>query len=374
MDIYEVGGAVRDQLLGLQVRDRDWVVVGSNVDEMLAAGYRQVGRDFPVFLHPDSGEEYALARTERKSGHGYTGFVVHAAADVTLEQDLQRRDLSINAMARGSDGKLVDPFGGRADIEARQLRHVSPAFREDPLRVLRVARFAARFARLGFEVAPETLALMRDIAASGELSHLIAERVWQEWQLALQTSNPSTFLAVLQDCNALQALFGELESLWKQPAQAFANLDRACVLSDDTEVRFAALLLGCSDIEAIRALCKRLRVPNNFRDLALLGSQHHWRCNEALNQTAEALLDTLETLDALRRPDRFAQWLLACEAALREGDVQRGQRWPPALRLQAALAAARSIDAASIAACHREPAALIAAIRSARCAAIQAIA
>lgn len=372
MEIYEVGGAVRDQLLGLTVRDRDWVVVGSNVDEMLAAGYRQVGRDFPVFLHPDSGEEYALARTERKSGHGYTGFVVHAAADVTLEQDLQRRDLSINAMARGNDGKLVDPFGGQADIEARLLRHVSPAFREDPLRVLRVARFAARFARLGFKVAPETLALMREIAASGELGHLVAERVWQEWHLALQTSKPSTFLFVLQDCHALQPLFGELEALWNAPVPSFTNLERASILSDDSEVRFAALLLY-SDAEAIRALCKRLRVPNSFRDLAVLGSRHHSLCQQAPDQDAEALLNTLDTLDALRRPARFAQWLQACEAALREGDVQDDQSWPPALRLQAALAAARSIDAASLAATHREPAALIAAIRAARCAAIAAI-
>jgi tRNA nucleotidyltransferase (CCA-adding enzyme) len=328
-----------------------------------------VGRDFPVFLHPGSGEEYALARTERKSGHGYTGFVVHAAADVSLEQDLQRRDLTINAMARGSDGVLIDPFGGQADIDARLLRHVSPAFREDPLRVLRVARFAARFDPLGFRVAPETLALMQEISASGELSHLVPERVWQEWHLALQTAAPATFLQVLRDCGALQPLFPELDALWSDPEAGLARLTCASSLSDAAEVRFAALLLASPAADAIRPLCKRLRVPNAFRDLALLCSQHHARCSSALTQGPEALLATLEALDALRRPERFGQSLLACEAAL-AGFKDRP--WLPAQRLQQALAAARSIDATALAARHPEPAALIAALRRSRCEAIAA--
>jgi tRNA nucleotidyltransferase (CCA-adding enzyme) len=396
MDIYQVGGAVRDHLLGLPIKDRDWVVVGATPEAMLALGYRQVGRDFPVFLHPQSKEEYALARTERKSGKGYTGFIVHAAPDVTLEADLQRRDLTINAIALAADGSYVDPYGGRADLEARLLRHVSPAFAEDPLRVLRVARFAARFHHLGFRVAEETLQLMRDIAAGGELQHLVPERIWQEWLSALQTPAPQVFCSVLRDCGALAILLPELERLFgvPQPAATHPEIDsgvhmllalqQAAALTPDPAVRFAALVHDAGksvtpaalwpqhphheDIgaELIDDLCRRLRVPNDFRELGKLASRFHTRVHQALQHDAAQLLETLEGCDALRRPERFDQLLLACEADARGREGLENRDYPQRQRLLQALAAARSTEVAALAARYRNPQELVTAIRAAR--------
>ena len=344
MRTYLVGGAVRDALLGLPVTERDWVVVGANVQEMLDAGYRQVGRDFPVFLHPKTKEEHALARTERKQGVGYKGFVVYADPSVTLEEDLTRRDLTINAIAQTKDGVLVDPFGGQRDLAAKLLRHVSPAFVEDPLRVLRVARFAARFAHLGFQVAPETLALMRTLSQSGELEALTAERVWQEFEKALNTQTPQKFLTVLKDCDALPRILPEVAVLFDaSPTSAddvdttagmrtLAALQRAAQLTADPVVRFAALvhLLGTATpatanpesdeatpehgAALVDALAQRLRVPNEHRDLGLLVCRYQHRCHQASTHSAEERYRTLELTDALRRPQRFEQFLLACEA------------------------------------------------------------
>jgi tRNA nucleotidyltransferase (CCA-adding enzyme) len=396
MEIFEVGGAVRDRLLGLPVKERDWVVVGATADQMLALGYRQVGRDFPVFLHPDSKEEYALARTERKSGKGHTGFAVHAAPDVTLEQDLQRRDLTINAIARDAQGNLVDPCQGQADLDARILRHVSPAFAEDPLRVLRVARFAARFAGFGFRVAPETMTLMQQIVASGELAHLAAERIWQELHKALLCDQPQTFFWVLRDCGALALLLPELERLFgiPQPVKAHPEVDtgihamlvlhQAAVLSLDPVVRFAALvhdlgkgLTAASDwpdhkgheaqgAVLVEQLCERLRVPNEYRELGKLASLYHGRCHQALQHAPEDLLHTLELTDAFRRPQRFQSLLLVCEADSRGREGKTEKPYPQAQRLSLALAAARGIDQAALARQHSQTAELLAAIRKQR--------
>ncbi len=401
MKIYQVGGAVRDTLLGLPVKDRDWVVVGATPDAMLDLGYQQVGRDFPVFLHPRSKEEYALARTERKSGKGHTGFVVHAAPDVTLEQDLQRRDLTINAIAMAEDGMLVDPYNGQADIDARLLRHVSPAFAEDPLRVLRVARFAARFHHLGFRVAPETLQLMQDIAAAGELQHLVPERVWQELHSALQTQHPEVFFTVLQDSHALAILFPELARLFGVPqpkhfhpeidtgVHTLMVLEQAARLTPDPLVRFAALVhdlgkgatppelwpahKGHEELGAtlIEALCLRMRIPNDYRELGRLVSLYHTRCHKAPRHDAEDLLLTLEKTDALRRGERFAQFLLACEADARGRLGLELQPYPQRALLQQALAAARSIDIPALLRQQTDPQAIASSIRQAR---VQAIA
>lgn len=400
MKIYQVGGAVRDKLLGLPVKDRDWVVVGATPDAMLDLGYQQVGRDFPVFLHPHSKEEYALARTERKSGKGYTGFVVHASPEVTLEQDLLRRDLTINAIAMADDGTLVDPYQGLADIAARLLRHVSPAFAEDPLRVLRVARFAARFHHLGFRVAPETLQLMQDIAATGELQQLVPERVWQEWHGALQTKSPQVFFSVLRDSHALGILFPELARLFGVPQPAHFHpeidtgvhtlmvLEQAAQLSPDPLVRFAALVhdLGKGSTPPalwpahkgheeegaalIDALSLRLRIPNDYRDLGKLVSLYHTRCHKAPGHGADALLVTLEKTDALRRSERFELFLLACEADARGRLGLETRPYPQRALLQQALAAARRIDIPALARMHQQPPELAAAIRTAR---VQAI-
>lgn len=368
MDIYKVGGAVRDRLLGLPVKDTDWVVVGATVDEMLDSGYRQVGRDFPVFLHPDTGEEYALARTERKQGRGYTGFQVHASPDITLEEDLERRDLTINAMAEDQEGNLIDPFGGREDLDRRLLRHVSPAFEEDPLRVLRVARFAARFGTLGFSIADETLALMRRLSQSGELDHLTAERVWQETARALQEDSPQTFFSVLRECEALPVLFPELHALFGVPQCADTHpeidtgkhtlmvLEQSVTLSDSLAVRFAAL---CHDLgkamtprqywprhpgheeaglQPLNDLCDRLRVPNDCRHLARLVMQHHAQCHEVLKADAETLLTLLEHCDAFRQSDRLDAFLKACEADHRGRSGFSDSPYPQAEHLRQALA------------------------------------
>lgn len=380
MDVYQVGGSVRDELLGLPVVDRDWVVVGATADDMKARGYRQVGKDFPVFLHPETREEYALARTERKTAPGYKGFLVHAAPDVTLEEDLRRRDLTINAMARAADGSLIDPFGGASDLAAKRLRHVSPAFSEDPLRILRVARFAARFAPLGFEIADETLALMRAMVETGEIDALVPERVWAELARALAEERPAYFFEVLRACGALRRLFPEIDQLFgvPQPRQhhpeidtgmhAMQVLNRAAALSGDVRVRFAALLhdLGkgttpaeewprhiaheARGLSLINALCSRLRVPNEHRELALLVAKYHGICHRAAELRPATVLDTLQALDAFRRPERFELFLLACEADATGRPGREHQGYPQAALLRQLLHAAQQVDAATLAA------------------------
>ena len=400
MKIYKVGGAVRDKLLGLPYKDSDWVVVGATVEEMLARKFMQVGRDFPVFLHPVTKEEYALARTERKSGKGYTGFVVHAAPDVTLEEDLQRRDLTINTLAETEDGQIVDLCNGRADLEARILRHVSPAFSEDPLRVLRVARFAARFAHLGFKIAPETLELMQGMTRAGELEHLVPERVWQELHNALGTGAPQVCFQVLRDCGALQVILPEVDNLFgvAQPKKYHPEIDtgvhtlmvleQAAQLSANTVVRFAALVhdLGkalsphpplhtgheAAGSELIAKLSERLRVPNEFSELGILASLQHTRCHRADRHEAEDLFLTLELADALRRPERFELFLLACEADARGRLGLEHDPYPQAGILRKALVAAKAVDVKALVAIHKEQHALVPAIRQARIAAIAA--
>ncbi|EHY0954428.1 multifunctional CCA addition/repair protein [Vibrio cholerae] len=344
MQIYLVGGAVRDQLLQLPVYDRDWVVVGSSPQAMLAAGFQAVGKDFPVFLHPNSKEEHALARTERKTGVGYTGFACHYAPDVTLEEDLQRRDLTINAMAQDNSGQLIDPYGGQRDLAAKVLRHVSPAFVEDPLRVLRVARFAAKLHHLGFTVAEETMQLMAKIAQSGELQHLTAERVWQEWHKSLSTHHPEVFLQVLRDCGALAVVLPEIDRLFgvPQPEKWHPEIDtgihtlmvakQAAQLSDSLLVRFAAQVhdlgkgvtppsewpshkLHChTGLNIIESLCERIRVPNEFRDLALAVCAQHSNIHRADELKPATKLKVLGLLDVWRKPERLEQVLLCCEA------------------------------------------------------------
>jgi tRNA nucleotidyltransferase (CCA-adding enzyme) len=374
MDTYLVGGAVRDRLLGRPHVERDFVVVGATPDELVARGYRPVGKDFPVFLHPDSGEQYALARTERKTGPGYYGFVTHFSPEVTLEQDLARRDLTINAMAQAGSGEIIDPYGGRRDLEARVLRHVSPAFVEDPLRVLRVARFAARFAPLGFTVAPETLDLMRAIVAAGEVAALVPERVWAETERALGEANPVRYFEVLRACGALAAVFPELDALYGVPQPAkwhpevdtgvhtMQVLDVAAELSPDTTVRFAALVhdvgkgltpraewpghIGheARGARLIEQMAARLRIPNEHRDLAVLVAQHHAHVHRVGEQRPGTILELLEVTDAFRRRDRFERLLLACEADARgRGPELRARPYPQAARLRAALAAAASV-------------------------------
>lgn len=343
MQIFKVGGAVRDQLLGRPVVDIDWVVVGATPEQMRAQGYRPVGDDFPVFLHPTSGEEYALARTERKSGHGYGGFTFHTSPDVTLEDDLLRRDLTVNAMAQADDGTILDPYGGQADLAARILRHVSPAFAEDPLRVLRVARFAARYAYLGFTVAAETLALMRSLAESGELQHLTAERIWQEFARALMEDNPEVFIEVLRDCGALKALLPEVDVLFgvPQPAEHHPEIDtgahilsvlQQCARFKQTlNIRWACLLhdLGKGTtkpelwprhiahekhgLPLIKKVNKRFKAPNECAELALLVGEYHTHAHRALELRPETLLKLLMSFDIMRRPQRFDNFVAASE-------------------------------------------------------------
>lgn len=371
---YLVGGAVRDALLGIGGSDRDWVVVGATPDAMLETGFTPVGKDFPVFLHPDTKEEYALARTERKSGTGYKGFTVYATPEVTLEEDLQRRDLTINAIAQDAEGKLVDPWGGVNDLNNRVLRHVSPAFAEDPLRVLRVARFAARFANQGFTIASETQTLMRTMSASGELEDLVAERVWREFDKALQESQAHVFISVLRDCGALATLLPEVDRLFgvPQPKQwhpeidtgvhALMSLRLACRLSNDLAVRFAALmhdvgkgLTPAEDwpqhiahehkgVQAIADACQRLRVPANCADLARLSSQYHTHCHQMQVLKPATVLKTLEGLDAFRRPQRLQKFLLVCEADARGRTGLEDQPYPQADLLWQCFVAADEVD------------------------------
>jgi tRNA nucleotidyltransferase (CCA-adding enzyme) len=324
MQVYLVGGALRDELLGHAVRERDWVVVGATPAELERAGYRAVGQDFPVFLHPDTHEEYALARLERKVAAGYRGFAIESSPTVTLEEDLRRRDLTINAMARSADGELIDPFGGQADLRARLLRHVSAAFVEDPVRILRVARFAARFAGLGFTVAPETLSLMRAMVSAGEVSALVSERVWRELELALKAAHPERAFEVLRDCGALAVIVPELAQSPDLPVGLAALRGAANGVEDATAtpLRWAALLAGLP-VSDIDALCTRLRSPTEHRQLALLAARlgDHFRSAGRPPEQAvtdpEWLLGLLELADAFRRPERFAQWLLVFEARAR---------------------------------------------------------
>ena len=381
MQIYVVGGAVRDQLLGLPVKDHDHVVVGATPEDMLALGYRPVGKDFPVFLHPKTQEEYALARTERKTAPGYKGFVFHTSADVTLEQDLVRRDLTINAIARAPDGTLTDPFDGQADIARRVFRHVSDAFAEDPVRILRVARFAARYPE--FTVAPETNALMRSMAEHGEVDALVAERVWQELAKGLMEQRPSRMLAVLRDCGALARLLPELDRLWGVPqppahhpeidtgVHVMQVLDCAARHGYPLPVRFACLMhdLGKGvtppdawpshhghegmGVALVDAVCKRLKVPTECRDLAVMTAREHGNVCRALQLRANTVVTLLERCDAFRKPARFSQMLEAtqCDARGREGGGVsfRDTPFPQLAHLETALAAARAVNAGEIA-------------------------
>jgi tRNA nucleotidyltransferase (CCA-adding enzyme) len=374
MEVYLVGGAVRDELLGIPVKERDWCVVGASPQELEQKGYRPVGKDFPVFLHPDSGEEYALARTERKTGAGYHGFAFHTATDVTLEDDLGRRDLTINAMARDPDGVLIDPFGGARDLERRQLRHVSGAFAEDPVRILRVARFAARYAALGFSVADETMNLMRKMVDDGEADALVAERVWKETESALGEADPQVFFEVLKACGALARIYPEVDALFgvPQPEKWHPEIDcgihmlmvlkQAALLSGSVDVRFAALVhdLGKAttaksslpshpghekrSVALVEKLCKRMRVPNDCRDLGLLAAEYHSHCHRAFELRADTILKVLNRTDALRRPDRFERLLLACEADSRGRTGFEDRPYPQADFFRAALAAAINVD------------------------------
>ena len=380
MKVYLVGGAVRDALLGYPSSERDWVVVGASPRELLDRGYQQVGRDFPVFLHPETRDEYALARTERKQGHGYTGFAVHCDPAVTLEQDLLRRDLTVNAMARSAEGEIIDPYGGQRDLAARVLRHVSAAFVEDPLRVLRTARFAARYAHLGFSVAPETLALMAEIVNQGELAHLPAERIWVELERALGERDPQVFVQVLRDCGALEALLPEVEALFGVPQteryhpeidtgiHTLMALQQAARLTPASDVRFALLVhdLGKGTtprdewprhiaheqrgLQLVERVCQRLKAPGQYRELALKVCQYHTHCHRALELRGKTLLRLLQATNALRRPERFEAFLLACEADARGRRGLEQCDYPQADYLRRALAAAREVSAADFSA------------------------
>ena len=364
MKIYTVGGAVRDEMLGLPVQDRDYVVVGATPEEMVKNGYKPVGRDFPVFLHPQTHEEYALARTERKTAPGYHGFTFHAAAEVTLEEDLQRRDLTINAMARDEAGRLVDPHDGAEDLSRGMLRHVSPAFAEDPVRILRVARFAARF---GFSVAPETQVLMMQMVQAGEADALVAERVWQELAKGLLEQTPSTLFAVLRDCGALERVLPQLDALYgeERAAEALHALDAAAEQGAALDVRFAALVRGLEP-EAVEAFCAKIRAPAACRDLAVLAARHAHALADAASLEAEELLGLLEAVDAWRRPERFTALVQAALAG--ETDVE-----PARHRLRRAHAATLAVDAGAVARNHAAPADIKAAVTQARLAAIKNI-
>ena len=363
MKVYQVGGSVRDQLLGLPVQDRDFVVVGADPEEMAKRGFRPVGADFPVFLHPETHEEYALARTERKTAPGYRGFTFHASRDVTLEEDLRRRDLTINAMARTEDGALIDPHGGAADLKAGVLRHVSDAFAEDPVRILRVARFAARF---GFAVAPETLALMRDMVARGEADALVPERVWQEVSRGLLEESPSRMLAVLRECGALARILPELDEVFERPEEPehlAARLEHAATRGYSLPVRYALLVLDLEP-EAALALAQRINAPSDGRELATLAIRER-NAVRGEDLDAESTLALLERSDAFRRPDRLERLLevVECDAL-----AESPQKFRPRGTLRRALEAARKVDAGAIA--RENPGDIPEAVRRARLVAI----
>jgi len=374
MEVYLVGGAVRDRLLGLPVHERDWVVVGARPEDLERQGYLSVGKEFPVFLHPDTKEEHALARLERKVAPGYRGFTTQFSPDVTLEEDLKRRDLTINAMAEKPSGELVDPYGGQRDLQARVLRHVSEAFVEDPVRILRLARFAARFADLGFTVADETLALMKQMVASGEVDALVPERVWQETERALGETRPDAFFQTLRDCGALAVIFPEIDALYgvPQPPKWHPEVDTgvhvmlavryAAKIGAPTSVRFAVLThdLGKAltppevlpghrgheeaGVPLVEGLSQRLRVPNGFRELAVLGARHHAVVHRAAELRPDTMLKLFETTDAFRRPERFGELLLVCESDARGRTGLENNPYPQAAYLQRARDAAAAVQ------------------------------
>ncbi|OGS91235.1 MAG: multifunctional CCA tRNA nucleotidyl transferase/2'3'-cyclic phosphodiesterase/2'nucleotidase/phosphatase [Gallionellales bacterium GWA2_60_18] len=398
--IYCVGGAVRDKLLGLPVQDHDWVVVGSTPEDMVARGFQPVGQDFPVFLHPDTHEEYALARTERKTAPGYKGFVIHASPEVTLEQDLSRRDFTINAMALDADGNLIDPYSGQRDLQAGVLRHVGDAFAEDPVRILRGARFAARF---GFSIAPGTLALMREMVAAGEVDALVPERVWQELARGLMEKRPSRFFATLRECGALQRIMPELDALFgvPQPPQHHPEIDcgihtlmvaDAAARADGAlEVRFAALThdLGkgttpqdilprhigheTRGVDLLKGLCARLRVPADCRDLALLAARYHGNVHRARELRAETIVRLFDGCDLWRRPQRFAQLLQVCEADARGRAGHEDAAYPQSAYLLDCARAAQAVDAGEIARRCADVSRIAARVREARIAAVEEI-
>ncbi len=402
MKAYLVGGAVRDRLLGRAVAERDYVVVGATPQDLLSMGYQQVGKDFPVFLHPETKEEYALARTERKTAPGYHGFVVHADPAVTLEQDLRRRDLTINALAEDEDGKLIDYYGGLPDLENRVLRHISASFAEDPVRILRAARFAARYADLGFTVAEETMELMRGMTDAGEVDALVPERVWQELAKALGEARPSRFFDVLRACGALERLLPEVARLYgiPQPAKWHPEIDTgvhtmmvvdmAARLSADPAVRFAALThdLGKGttpteilpshkgheqrSVELIEDVCARLKAPRRFCELARVVARYHGLAHKVDELRPGTILEMLEGADAIRRPERFERMITSCEADFRGRAGYEDRHYPQGQRLRRLLAAVREVDAGAIASGEEDPARIPQRIRDARIAAIRA--
>jgi tRNA nucleotidyltransferase (CCA-adding enzyme) len=383
MQIYLVGGAVRDELLGLPVKDKDYVVVGSTPEEMEAAGYKPVGKDFPVFLHPKTHDEYALARTERKTAKGYKGFAVHASIDVTLEEDLARRDLTINAIAKSVDGQLIDPYHGLADIQSKTLRHVSAAFAEDPVRILRAARLSARFAN--FAVASETNQLMQDMAEAGEVDALVAERVWQELAKGLMEAKPSRMFDVLRACGALKKILPELDKLWGVPQSAQYHpevdtgvhvmlvIDYAAKQNFSLPVRFASLMhdlgkgttpseilprhIGHEErsVRLLKDICKRLRVPNDCKELAQIVAKFHGKLNQAPQMRPRTLLEFLVELDAIRQPARFKDFLKACEADSRGRSGFESCETPAASLMLKVFEAASSLDAGAVASRYSEP-------------------
>ena len=374
MNIYLVGGAVRDQLLGYPYHERDWVVVGSTPKTMFDLGYSSVGKDFPVFLHPKTKEEYALARLERKTGHGYAGFQFDTSSSVTLEEDLSRRDLTINAIAQKENGEIIDPFGGAKDIANRKLRHVSDAFSEDPVRILRIARFAARYHHLGFHIATETMLLMQNMVHAGEVNHLVAERVWQEFEKALSEKAPDVFISVLKECGALKILLPELDALFgvPQPPKHHPEIDtgvhclmvlqQAAKLSEDKSIRFAALMhdLGkgltpqeqwpqhigheTKGLKLLKAMCSRLKVPNTYSELAAITMEYHTHCHRAFELTEKTLAKLLEKTDAYRRPERFLQFLVCCKADAQGRTGFENRNYPQANYLRCALELASSVE------------------------------
>lgn len=401
MQVYLVGGAVRDERLGIPVSERDWCVVGATGDELERQGFRKVGKDFPVFLHPQTNEEYALARTERKTGAGYHGFEFDTSTSVTIEEDLARRDLTINALARDPNGEIVDPYGGLRDIENRILRHVSDAFAEDPVRILRVAKFAARFSAMGFRIAPETRDMMRRMVSGGEADALVPDRVWQETEAALGGPQPRLFFEALRSCGALRVVYPAVDALFGVPQPArwhpeidaglhtMMVMDEAEKLSTATEVRFAALVhdlgKGLTDTQdlprhtghekrgcrLIREMADRYPLPRACRDLGLLVAEYHTHCHRAFELRPDTIVKVLEKTDAFRRPERFEYFLLACEADARGRTGLENEHYPQAGRLRQARAAAAAVDGAALAAENRDG--VQAAIRKARVKAVEGV-
>lgn len=378
MKTFLVGGAVRDKLLGRTVTERDWVVVGATPEQMQSLGYMAVGKDFPVFLHPHTKEEYALARTERKTGPGYTGFSFHCGKEVTLEDDLIRRDLTINAMAESEQGEIIDPYGGQADLHHKLLRHVSPAFAEDPVRILRIARFAARYHQYGFRVADETIALMQTMVSNGEVDHLVAERIWKETERALAEPNPEVFIQVLRECRALEKIFPEIDTLFGVPQTAthhpevdtgvhtLMSLQQAAKLSINPCIRFATLLhdLGKAatpkeewpchiaheerSLPLVKRLCERVAAPRDYKELALMVAQWHTHCHRAMELKPATVLKVLQGNDAFRRPERFQQFLVCCEADARGRTGFENRNYPQADFFRRALTVSQQLDLAPL--------------------------